>query len=273
MNKRNQLKNIPELWIGLTIIGLFLIIALFADVIAQYDYKDLLDDVLAPPSKAYPFGTDDLGRDIFSMVIHGTRTSLLIGLIAAGLSTLIGVIIGSLSAYYGGWLDRIISEVINVFMMTPSFFLIIIVVALYGSSLLNIILVIAFTSWTGTARMMRSQVLSIKDRTFIKSLETLGESHWRILFRHIIPNGIYPIITDATTSISSAILYESSLSFIGLGDPSRPSWGRIIYMGKSHIFRAWWVSLFGGIFLVLTVYAFHLIAEGLNQINDPLRKA
>lgn len=268
-----KMRSIPELGIGLVIIIVLALIAIFADDLTQYDYTDLLDDVLFPPSSTYPFGTDGLGRDIYSLVIQGTRTSLSIGLIAAGISTIIGVLVGSISAYCGGWLDWLVSEIINIFMMTPSFFLIIIVVALYGSSLLNIVLVIALTSWTGTARMMRSQVLALKERVFIKSLRTLGESHWRILFCHIIPNGIYPIITDATTSISSAILYESSLSFIGLGDPSKPSWGRIIYMGKSYLLSAWWISLFGGLFLVMTVYAFHLIAEGLNQLNNPLRKA
>ena len=224
------------------------------------------------PSRTYLFGTDALGRDLFSMVILGTRTSLSIGLIAALISNLLGIIIGAIAGYYGGWFDRLIAEVINVFMMVPTFFLIIIVVALYGSSILNIILVIALTSWTGAARMMRSQVIALKERTFIKSLTTLGESDWRIITRHIVPNGIYPIITSAASSVSGAILYESALSFLGLGDPLQPSWGRIVYNGKSYLTRAWWVALFGGLFLVITVYAFHLIAEGFNQISNPLRQ-
>lgn len=267
----NYSRKIPELGIGLLILLALILIAIFAEVIAPFDPHYLYDDLLQAPNSTHIFGTDELGRDVFSMVVMGTRTSLAIGIVAAFISTVIGVTIGALSGYFGGWLDRIVSEIINIFMMIPSFFLIIMIVALYGSSLMNIILVIAFTSWTGTARMMRSQVISLKERTFVKSLVTLGESDLKILFRHIIPNGIYPIITDATTSISSAILYESSLSFLGLGDPLKPSWGRIIYNGKSYMTRGWWVSLFGGLFLVLTVYAFHLIAEGMNQIANPLR--
>lgn len=270
---RHIFKETPEIVIGSFFIFILILLALFADQLAPYDYTDLLDLTLAPPSSEHPFGTDDLGRDVFSLVIQGTRTSLSIGIIAAFIASFIGIFVGALAGYYGGWFDRLLSEVTNIFMMTPSFFLIIIVVALYGSSFQNIILVIALTSWTGTARMMRSQVLALKERTFIKAFKTLGESDFNILFKHILPNGIQPVITDATTSISSAILYESSLSFIGLGDPTRPSWGRIIYMGKPFLIRAWWVSLFGGLFLVITVYAFHLIAEGLNHWNAPFRKA
>lgn len=266
-----KIRQVPELKWGLAFILVLILIAIFADWIAPYRYSDLFDETLVGPSSKFWFGTDELGRDIFSLVIQGTRTSLLIGLIAALLSTLIGIIIGALSGFYGGLVDRLVSEIINIFMMTPSFFLIIVVVALYGSSLRNIILVIALTSWTGTARMMRSQVISLKERTFVKALITLGESQFNILFKHIIPNGIYPIITDATTSISSAILYESSLSFLGLGDPGKPSWGRIIFMGKKYMTTAWWISVFGGLFLVFTVYAFHLIAEGMNQMNHTIR--
>lgn len=276
MRNHNKWKEyfaeIPELRLGCALLMILLIIALFAPVIAPYDPAQLNDDVLKPPSSQYWFGTDDLGRDVFSMVVYGARTSLSIGIIAAFLASVIGISVGALAGYYGGWFDRIVNEIINVFMMIPSFFLIIIVVAMYGSSLMNIILAIGLTSWTGTARMMRSQVISIKEQTFVKALVTLGESNLNILFRHIIPNGIYPIITDATTSVSSAILYESSLSFLGLGDPTLPSWGRIIYNGKGLMLRAGWVSTFGGVFLVLTVFAFHLIAEGFNKITNPLRQ-
>lgn len=269
---KRQINQSTELKVGLFFLLILVLIAIFADVIATHDPTFLNDDLLAPPSRTYLFGTDALGRDLFSMVILGTRTSLSIGLIAALISNLLGIIIGAIAGYYGGWFDRLIAEVINVFMMVPTFFLIIIVVALYGSNILNIILVIALTSWTGAARMMRSQVIALKERTFIKSLITLGESDWRIITRHIVPNGIYPIITSAASSVSGAILYESALSFLGLGDPLQPSWGRIVYNGKSYLTRAWWVALFGGLFLVITVYAFHLIAEGFNQISNPLRQ-
>lgn len=269
---KQMLQRYPEIGIGIFIITLMGMIALLAPWITAYKPTDLTDAVLTSPSQTHYFGTDNLGRDIFSMVIYGTRTSLSIGITAAFISTVLGIFIGAVSGYLGGWFDRVVSELIHIFMMTPSFFLIIIVVAMYGSSLRNIIWVIALTSWTGTARMMRSQVVALKERTFVKALITLGENPMKILWRHIVPNGIYPIITDATTSISSAILYESSLSFLGLGDPSLPSWGRMIYNGKSYLVRGWWVALFSGLFLVMTVFAFHLIAEGLNRMTSPLEE-
>ncbi len=268
---REQFADVSELRFGGILLLILLIIAIFAPVIAPYDPSYLNDDILAPPSAQYWFGTDNLGRDVFSMVVFGARTSLSIGIIAAFLSAVIGITVGAFSGYFGGWFDRIVNEIISVFMMMPTFFLIIIVVAIYGSSLTNIILAIGLTSWTGTARMMRSQAISIKEQTFVKALVTLGESDTKILFRHIIPNGIYPIITDVTTAVSSAILFESSLSFLGLGDPTLPSWGRIIYNGKGHMMRAGWISFFGGLFLMLTVFAFHLIAEGFNKVTNPLR--
>lgn len=258
-----------ELRNGILLLCFLLIVAIFAPAIATHNPRTLYDDLLAPPSARYLFGTDDLGRDVFSRVVYGTRTSLKIGVTAALISTVIGTLIGAISGYFGGIFDKVMSELINVFLMTPTFFLILIIVALYGSSLTNVILVIGFTSWTRTARIMRGQAIALKERTFVKSAITIGESRWSILFKHIIPHGIYPIISDASMAISGAILYEASLSFLGLGDPESISWGQLIYHGKGYLINGWWITTFAGLGIVLTVLSFHLISEGINRAMNP----
>ncbi len=237
---------------------------------SNFDPNKLNDDLLHPPSSKYFFGTDSLGRDVYSMVIFGTRTSLKVGITAAIISSVIGTLIGGVSGYFGGNIDLIISEIINMFLMLPTFFLIIIVVSIYGSSLINVILVIGLTSWTRTAKIMRAQAIALKERTFIKAYKTIGEKEIIILFKHIIPNGIFPIISDTTMAISSAILFEASLSFLGLGDPNVISWGQIIYHGKGYLVNGWWICSFAGVFIVLTVLSFHLIAEGTNKLLSPI---
>ena len=260
-----KLINIREFKIGCILLLLITIMALFAPLIATHDPRALNDELLSPPSKEYLLGTDHLGRDVFSMLLYGAGTSLLVGVVAAIISTIIGVLIGAISGYYGGWIDRIISEIINMFMMIPTFFLIIICVALYGSSMKNVVIVIALTSWMGTARMMRAETLSLKERDFVRASLVAGEEDIYIIFRHILPHGLYPIIVNATLSSSSAILYEASLSFLGLGDPQAISWGQIIYNGKPYLINGWWISTFAGLFLAIIVYAFHMIAEGINK--------
>lgn len=267
--KLKKVGKIKELKLGLFLLSILILISVFAPKIATHDPKTLNDHVLHPPSKAYYLGTDGLGRDVFSMVVLGARTSLKVGLTAAILSSVIGTLVGAISGYFGGNIDKIISEIINIFLMVPSFFLIIIVVSIYGSSLFNTIVVIGLTSWTGTARLMRAQTISLKERTFIKSAKTIGESDFSIIFKHIIPNGIYPIIADSTLAISSAILMEASLSFLGLGDPNVVSWGKLIAHGKGYLTKGWWITTFAGLCIVFTVLSFHLIAEGINKLMNP----
>ncbi|WP_353093306.1 ABC transporter permease [Tissierella praeacuta] len=274
MNKkfRDILRNvnsIKELKVGIIIFIILISIAILAPFIATKDPNFLNDDLIVKPSSEYIFGTDGLGRDVFSMVIYGSRTSLKIGIAVSLISSVIGILIGAIAGYVGGKVDRIISEIINIFLMLPSFFIILIVVAIYGSSLTNIIIVMALTSWTSTARLMRSQAISFRERTFIKSAKIIGESDIRILFRHIIPNGIFPIITDSTMAVSSAILSEAGLSFLGLGDPNVISWGKIISHGKVYLPRSWWICTFPGIAIVFTVLSFYLIGEGVRQVLSP----
>jgi peptide/nickel transport system permease protein len=182
---------------------------------------------------------------------------------------IIGTLLGGFAGYFGGWIDGVIGEMINIFMMMPTFFLILIVVALFGSGLFNVMVVIGLTTWVGNAKLMRAQAMSLRQRTFIKSAESIGESRISILFKHIIPNGIFPIIANTTMGVAGAILTESSLAFLGLGDPNVISWGQIIQNGKSYLVDGWWMCVFAGLAIIFTVVTFYLIGDGLNRVLSP----
>jgi peptide/nickel transport system permease protein len=177
--------------------------------------------------------------------------------------------LGGVAGYYGGKIDGVVGEMINIFMMMPTFFLILIIVALFGSGLFNVMVVIGLTTWVGNAKLMRAQAMSLRNRTFIKSAESIGESKLMILFKHIIPNGIFPIIANTTMGIAGAILTESSLAFLGLGDPNVISWGQIIQNGKSYLVDGWWICVFSGLAIIFTVVTFYLIGDGLNRVLSP----
>lgn len=262
-------KNNIQLKIGLSLLVILLIVAIFGPLVAPYSPKVLNDDLLMGPCAKYPLGTDNLGHDVFSQILYGTSTSLKIGFIAAMISAVIGVIFGGIAGYYGGVIDQIFSEIMNIFLMLPTFFLILLIIATFGSSMLNVMIVIGLTSWVGNARLMRAQAKAIKERTFIKSSIAMGESSGSILIKHVIPNGIFPIIANTTMNISGAILTEAGLSFLGLGDPNVISWGQIITAGKGYLPKAWWISTFPGIMTIITVLTFFLIGEGLNRVLSP----
>lgn len=264
-----KINDIKQLKVGVTILILLIMVSVFAPIIATHDPYSLGDNMVAAPSSNHLLGTDGLGRDVFSMIIYGTRTSLMIGVIAALISGVIGTLLGGVAGFFGGKLDRLLTEVNNIFLMMPTFFLILIVVALFGSSLLNVMLIIGLTSWVGNARLMRAQAMSLRERTFIMGAYAIGEKKWSILINHIIPNGIFPIVANTTMIISSAILTEASLSFLGLGDPNVISWGQIIYNGREYMTSAWWISTFAGLIVVITVLAFYLIGDGLNRVLSP----
>lgn len=264
-----KINGIKQLKVGLILLGILILIAVFAPLIATHNPYALDSEIISPPNKENYLGTDGLGRDVFSMIIYGARSSMLIGVVAALISAIIGVVLGGLGGFYGGKLDRVLNELNNVFMMMPTFFLILIIVALFGSSLVNVMLVIGLTTWVGNAKLMRAQGMSLRERTFVKSAFAIGEKRWKILWKHIIPNGIFPIIANTTMNISGAILTESSLSFLGLGDPNVISWGQIIFNGKSDLTTGWWVSTFSGLMVVITVLAFYLVGDGLNRVLSP----
>lgn len=263
------INQVRQLKTGIILLVVIILLALLAPMLATHDPFALNDDMVNPPCKNYLLGTDGLGRDIFSGILYGARTSITIGVVAASISGIVGTLLGGISGFYGGKIDAVLSEVINVFLMMPTFFLILIIVALFGSSMLNVMIVIGVTTWTGNARLMRAQALSLKQRTFVKSMETIGESKIKTLVKHIIPNGIFPIIANTTMNISEAILTESGLSFLGLGDPNVMSWGQMVYNGKSYLTNGWWISTFSGAAIVLTVLTFYLIGDGMNNILSP----
>lgn len=270
---RNIAKS-PQLFWGLILLFVVIALVTLAPVLTSYDPGYLSDDLLVPPMTGdHLLGTTYMGEDVWSQILYGGRVSLLIGVVAAALSGIIGMILGGVAGYFGGRIDDVIMEITNIFLMIPSFFLILIVVAIFGSSMYHIMLIIALTSWPSNARMMRAQVMTLKERTFVKSARVMGENHFTILFRYIIPNGISPVIANTTMNVAQAILTEAGLSFLGLGDPNSFSWGQMIMNGKSYIANGWWISLFAGIAIVFVVIVFYMIGDGVNySINPKLRE-
>ena len=258
---------------GTIILLIILAVMAITPLIATHDPWQISADVLAPiGAPGHLLGTDGLGRDLYSMLLYGARASIKIGLVSASISGVLGTIIGGFAGYYGGKVDQVISEIINIFLMVPAFFLILIVISIYGSNMTNVMLVIGLTTWPSNARLMRVQAMSLKERTFVRSAIAIGESRPSVFFRYIVPNGIYPVIANTTLSIAGAILYEASLSFLGLGDPNVVSWGQIIFQGKIFMSTAWWVSTLAGICTIILVAAFFLVGDGLNiALNPKLR--
>ena len=266
------IRNNSQLKTGIILLSLVVLTAIFAPLLSTHNPYVLGDSLLEAPGKEHILGTDGLGRDVYSMIIYGSRTSLTVGIVTAVISAVIGVLVGAFSGYYGGTLDRVVSEVINIFLMLPTFFLILIIVALFGSSMLNVMIVIGLTSWPGNARLMRVQALSLRQRTFVMSAIAVGETKRQIVYRYIIPNGIFPVIANTTMGIGGAILTEAALSFLGLGDPNVISWGQLVYQGKSYLTSGWWVSTFSGLAIVIIVLIFYLIGDGLDGILNPKLK-
>ncbi|MDI6865649.1 MAG: ABC transporter permease [Thermodesulfovibrio yellowstonii] len=256
---------------GLTFIFFIFFVAIFSSYVAPYDpYKINVYKVLTPPSKEHPFGTDELGRDVFSRVVYGARVSLEVGFLAMGIAIFTGTILGAIAGYYGGWIDTIIMRLVDVMLAFPTLFLILAVVAVLEPSIYIIMVVIGLTGWMDVARLVRAEVLSLKEREFVLAARAIGASAGRIIFKHILPNAIYPVIVAATFSVGGAILIESGLSFLGLGiQPPEPSWGGILSVGKDYITVAWWLSLFPGVAIFLTVLSFNLLGEALRDAIDP----
>jgi len=217
----------------------------------------------------HPLGTDNKGRDLLAMIISGTRVSLLVGLFATGIAIVLGTLIGVTSAYFGGKTDNVLMRFTDIMMTFPTFLLLLLIVFIFGPSLVFIVLVIGLLGWTGTARLIRSEALSLRTREFIMASKALGASDGRIILAHLIPNVISLIIVIATLSIPGIILLEAALSFIGLGDPSVTSWGMVLRAGQQTLDTAWWVAVAPGVMLFLTVLAFNFMGDGLRDAFDP----
>lgn len=258
---------------GIVVIFLFTI-AILAPAITPYDPNAInVQNILEPPGLTHPFGTDDLGRDILSRIIWGSRVSLSVGFVAVGISTLIGVILGAITGYYGGWVDRIIMRFVDIMLSIPTFFLLLAVIAFLEPGISNIMIVIGLTSWMGVTRLVRAEFLSVKEREFTQSARAIGAGDMRIIFRHILPNSMAPVLVSAVLGIAGAILIESALSFLGIGvQPPDASWGNILTIGKDNIEIAWWLSVFPGVAILITVLAYNLLGEGIRDAIDPRMK-
>ncbi|MFO7577900.1 MAG: ABC transporter permease [Pelovirga sp.] len=225
---------------------------------------------LLPPSWSHPLGTDDLGREVLVRMLYGARISLLVGFVAVGISTLIGILCGALAGYYGGWIDAVIMRFVDIMLCFPTFFLILAVIAFLDPSIWNIMIVIGLTSWMGVARLVRAEFLSLRQRDFVLAARALGASDLRLIFRHILPNALSPVLVSATLGIAGAILTESALSFLGIGvQPPTPSWGNMLIIGKQTLGSAWWLSVFPGLAILITVLGYNLLGEGIRDALDP----
>lgn len=255
----------PVAVVGLVILLALLLIALSAGLIAPTSPFALSEEVLLPPSSTHWLGTDDLGRDLFSEVVYGTRVALLVGFGSVLIATVIGVLIGAVAGYVGGWIDDVLMRVTELFQVMPRFFLALIVVALLGSSIWLVVLLLGLTYWTGTARLTRAQVLALRRREYVLAARSLGMRERRILWREILPNALPPVITQAALHVGGAILIEAGLAFLGLGDPNVVSWGGLLNDAQKFVRTAWWLSLFPGLAITLTVLALNVATDGLNE--------
>ncbi len=256
---------------GAVIILLFVCTAAFAPWLAPYEYdKPDISAVLQPPSAEHLFGTDEFGRDIFSRIVYGTRISLKVAFVAVGVSLVIGTVLGALAGYYGGVVDYIITSISDIAWAFPTTLLAIAFIAALGTGVENVIIAIALASWAGYCRVVRGQFLSLREREFVQAARILGMSDARIIFGHVLPNALAPVIVMATLELPKAIVIEASLSFLGLGaQPPEPSWGVILDSGKGLLDQAPWVSFFPGLMIMLVVMGFNLFGDALRDILDP----
>ncbi|NLL82468.1 MAG: ABC transporter permease [Tissierellia bacterium] len=267
--KRNRLAMV-----GLVILILIVLVAIFADVIAPYPY-DLQNysDVKQWPSSKYIFGTDNFGRDIFSRVIYGTRVSLQIGFISLSVGALVGSIFGAIAGYFGGWVDTVIMRFTDILMSIPKIVLAIAIASTLGPGLVNAMIAVAISSIPNFARVVRASTLTVKDQEYIEAAIAIGAGNSRVIFRHIFPNILAPIIVQATLGVGVSIILAASLSFLGLGvEPPTPEWGAMLSAARTYIRDEWYMVLFPGLAIMITVLALNLLGDGLRDALDPKLK-
>lgn len=256
---------------GIVIVVTLITLSLLAPVIAPYNPMTIdVHNVLSPPSAAHPFGTDELGRDVLSRMIWGSRVSLKVGFLAVGLAVTVGTIVGSVAGFYGGKVDQLLMRFVDIMLAFPTFFLILAVIAILEPNIYNIMIIIGLTGWMDVARLVRAEFLTLKERDFVLAAKALGAGDIRLMSTHMLPNALAPVFVAATFGVAGAILIESGLSFLGLGvQPPDPSWGNILTAGKDNIEVAWWLSLFPGLAILVTVMSYNLVGEGLRDALDP----
>lgn len=255
---------------GAAIVLAMFLLALLASMVGRDPGAIDIAHRLQSPSLAFPLGTDDLGRDVLVRILYGARISLMVGFVAVGISTFIGILLGAMAGYYGRWIDSLIMRFVDIMLCFPTFFLILAVIAFLKPSIWNIMIIIGLTSWMGVARLVRAEFLSLKERDFVLAAQAIGARDARIIFRHILPNAISPVLVSATLGVAGAILTESALSFLGIGvQPPTPSWGNMLIAGKQTLGTAWWLSVFPGLAILITVLGYNLLGEGIRDAMDP----
>lgn len=258
---------------SLYVIACMYLAALLAPILAPYDpaeIKDVLETRYLTPSWAHLFGTDEFGRDLFSRALFGARVSLSIGLLAVLIAVTVGTIYGASAGYFGGVVDNVLMRIVDVIIAFPTFFLMLILVGIFEANMVFLILILAMTSWTGTARFIRGELLSLKEREFTEAARALGLPSHRIIFRHLIPNALSPVLVSAALMVGGMIGAEAGLSFLGIGiRPPTPSWGNMVSAGQDALLVAWWVAFFPGSLLAITILSFNLLADGLRDALDP----
>ena len=255
--------------VGMIALAILTLAAIFAPILTPYDPNAQDFAMIGAPSWAHPLGTDDLGRDLLSRLIHGGRISLFVGTSTVLMALLVGIVLGVSAGYYGGWLDTIIMRYIDLQWAFPNFIIAVYLVAVFGTGLSNVIIAISLAFIDDFARIARGMVLTIKEEQYIAAARTLGASDNRIMWRHILPNATAPIIVQATVSVSYAILAEAGLSFLGLGvQSSTPTWGLILADSRSFISRAWWLGVFPGLFIMVTVLSINFLGDALRDLFD-----
>ena len=259
--------------LGLIFIVLIVLAAICAPLVARYDPNALnLANMRKPPSAEHWFGTDDMGRDVFARVIYGGRLSLMIGFVPSVISLILGTALGLMAGYLGKWVDAAVMRVADVVLAFPSLLLAMVVMYTLGASLLNMFTALSIINWAGTARVVRAQTLSLKEKEFVEAARSMGVSRWRIVLRHILPNCLPNLIVLFTLDIPGAIMWESSMSFLGVGDPNAASWGLMVSQGKQYAYMCPWLILAPGLAILITVMAFNFLGDGLRDAIDPYMK-
>ena len=255
--------------VGLTVLGLIVVNTLFASVVSPYDPLSQEFDILLPPSPTHVLGTDDLGRDLFTRILYGARVSLFVGITTVTISMVLGVAMGILAGYFGGWIDIVFMRYIDLQWAFPNFIIAVYLVAVFGTGLANVIVAISLAFLDDFARITRGMVLSIREEEYVLAARSIGASDTAIMLRHILPNAIAPIIVQATLSVSFAILAEAGLSFLGLGvKASTPTWGLIISDARSFFTRAWWLGIYPGLAIMITVLSINFFGDALRDVLD-----
>jgi ABC-type dipeptide/oligopeptide/nickel transport system permease subunit len=270
LRRLKKLKSNKAGVVGILIICILIGVAVSVDLVAPYSYKaQNLNEMNSAPSKTHWMGTDEFGRDVFSRILHGSRISVYVGVVSVGLSVIIGVVLGALAGYYGGWLDQVLSVVTDLTWSLPEILVALLLVAIVGAGLECVIIAIALTYWAQYARLIRGQILMLKTEVYVEATRSLGATDFTILFRHLFPNAIAPVLVAATIGIGQAIVLEATLGFLGMGaQPPLPSWGAMMSNGTAYLFISPWVIVFPGLAMMVTVLGFNLFGDALVDILD-----